>query len=246
MAKKKIILMTGGIGLEFAKKAYENGETLTAYGSRKNQKYPYGTLLAGNIFEHPGDHSARVDHLLEQGVGTFVLNAAYNMDNDEEESQQNSFDQQMMFFTKMLGYILFNDEIKNFTLLYISSITVAMDKQGAIPEKRKTTYVKMKVAQYDLLMQYADTLRSKGIKLIILQPGAIDTDMMDHLTPEKAVKLANMFGKKCNMIQDVIFTAEEIGKFMCHILKIYSSITLPEPKIIPLFNHDQLGGSIEQ
>jgi NAD(P)-dependent dehydrogenase (short-subunit alcohol dehydrogenase family) len=246
---------TSGIGFEAAKVLAGAGYEIKVFGgTNKGENHPYAEVMYGDLFDLDNPFKQFTSEIMNgfysNNVAGLVLNAAINIDTIEDENERiEKSNNQFAFMANILDLITEDcgndDPVRNFTLYYVSSISVLMDQARDGKLSKRSPYVAMKNEQLDLLLKKKDELLKKDINIVVLYPGAISTKMMSHLgetqekADENAVRLANMQGKKCNIIQDKIFTAEEVGKFMADDL-LDSISDRVGFKTVELYNHEQL------
>ncbi len=179
--------------------------------------------VAGNLFDTKSDAYAA---MMDDDSEYQVLAAAINLDtlevSDDEKNRlrevQNSALEQKL--QKMI-----NSSKGNKLLLDINSVTAFFRENS---RAQKFPYMVMKAQQSDIMDSARGGLKEAGVDLSVLYPGAIDTAMMAHLDNAKAVKLANMLGKRVTsdkrpegFIQDNILTPGQIAKCIAYAIAEY-------------------------
>lgn len=221
-----------GVGLEFAKKFKDSRETVNMWlvGGRRADTLLEAAEQSNAAMFIPGDlfDPASEPHLMMMKSSSRVIvhAAAINLDTMEDKTQCDPLRIAQIEFLDQLVQAMMKCASGNQRLLIaVNSVTAYFARE--LPKAAAQPYMRMKMEQADILTAARAGLEAAGIRLCVVYPGAIRTDMMRHLPDDdKAVRMANMFGsrlkrvpgREAGLAQDRIFQPEEVASALAKLV----------------------------
>jgi NAD(P)-dependent dehydrogenase (short-subunit alcohol dehydrogenase family) len=216
--KNKVALVTGsssGIGYETALLLARNG--FDTYATMRNlnkskeiteiakkEDLPLRVLKLDVTDDKSVDDA--INHILNEkkSIDVVVNNAGYGLMGSVEESSLDEIKAQ--FETNLFGSIRVMQKIlpimrkqMNGTIVNISSVA------GRIGFPMSSSYVSSKFALEGLSESMAYELEQFGIKIVLIEPGVIDTNFT-FVTPKKALDTKSSYSNLMNKIQTNLFS----------------------------------------
>lgn len=188
------------------------------------------TFIAGNLFQ-PGSkpHST----MMETRATVVVHCAALNVDSlmkDQREEAEALANLQTTFLTRLVDTLKRKSTGSKRLFVAINSVAAFFARE--IERARKgSLYAVMKMQQADIIAAARDSLRTAGVEVVVVHPGAIRTAMIQDLgADDKVLRTTNAFGSRLKGVlgrpnglnQDRVFqpheVAEPIAKLVMHYL----------------------------